>query len=121
VRLFTKAAVISCFVFALGSAVVHGDNALTILILNDSNDALVVSVYDQSPKPPQQLVASQTIYGNASMSISIAPDESGLGHLRWTAVTQDRDMGTCGHGDRAKLRDGDTVPVHANRRCASQR
>jgi hypothetical protein len=121
VRLFIKTAVVSCFIFALCSPVVHGDNGLTILILNDSNDALVVSVYDERTKPPQQIVASQTIYGNASVSISIAPDDSGFGHLKWTAVTQDRDMGTCGHGDRSKLRDGDTVTVHANGRCASHR
>lgn len=118
-RFFTKTAVVSCFIFALCSAV-HGDNGLTILILNDSNDALIVSIYDQRTKPPRQIVASQTIYGNASVSISITPDDSGFEHLKWTAVTQNRDMGTCGHGDRSKLRDGDTVTVHANGQCASQ-
>jgi hypothetical protein len=121
VRLFIKTVVVSCFLLAFGSAVVHGDNGLTILILNDSNNALVVSVYDQRPKPPLQIVASQTIYGNASMSISIAPDDSGLGHLKWTAVTQDRDMGACGHGDKSNLHDGDTVTVHANGQCPSQK
>jgi hypothetical protein len=121
VRLFTKTAVMACFIFALCSAVVHGDNGLTILILNDSNDNLIVSVYDQGPKPPLQIMAGQTIYGNASVSISIAPDDSGLGHLKWTAVTQDRDMGTCGHGERSNLHDGDTVTVHANSQCANRK
>jgi hypothetical protein len=120
-RLFTKSAVLSCISLALGSAAVHGDNGLTIFILNDSDDALIVSVYDLRPRPPQQIIADQIIYGNASVPISIAPDDSGAGRLKWTAVTQDRDMGACGHGSKSNLHDGDTVAVHANGRCVGHK
>lgn len=93
----------SSSILALASAEVHWQNGLTISILNDSGDALIVNVYDQRPRPPQQIVANATIYGNASLSISIAPNSSGRGHLRWTAVTQDSDIRACGHGDKSNL------------------
>ena len=118
-RIFTQAAVVSSFVLALASAVVHGQNGLTISILNDSGDALIVNVYDLGPKPPQQVVANAAIYGNASLTVSIAPNDAGRGHVRWTAVTQDSDMRACGHGDKSNLQDGGTVTVHANGQCAS--
>jgi hypothetical protein len=121
VRLFTQAAAVSSSILALASAAVHGQNGLAISILNDSGDALIVNVYDQGPRPPQQVVANAVIYGDASLSISIAPNDSGRGHLRWTAVTQDSDMRTCGHGDKSNLHDGDTVTVHAHGQCASRK
>lgn len=117
-RLFTRAAVLCSSILALAGAQVHGQNGLTISILNDSGDALIVNVYDQGAKPPQQVVANAAIYGNASLSVSIAPNASGRGHIRWTAVTQDSDMRACGHGEKSNLHDGDTVTVHANGRCA---
>lgn len=119
-RLFTQGAVVSGLILALASAAVHGDNGLTIFILNDSGDTLIVSVYDLRSKPAQQIIADQLIYGNASVPISIAPDNSGVGRVKWTAVTQDRDMGACGHGSKSNLHDGDTVNVHANGQCPSR-
>jgi hypothetical protein len=121
VRIFTRATVVSCSVLALGSGMVRGDNGLTVSILNDSNDTLIVSVYDQSTKPPQQLVGDEAIYGNASVSVSLSPDSSGLGHLKWTAVTKDSDMRACGHGNKANLHDGDTVNVHADGQCGRRK
>lgn len=68
-RLFTQAAAVISSILALASAEVHGQNGLTISILNDSGDALIVNVYDRVPTPPQQVVANATIYGNASLPI----------------------------------------------------
>jgi hypothetical protein len=121
VRVLIQAAAVSSSILALASAEVHGQNGLTISILNDSGDALIVNAYDRVPRPPQQVVTNATIYGNASLPISITPNDSGRGHLRWTAVTQDRDMRACGHGDKSNLHDGDTVTVHADGECAHRR
>jgi hypothetical protein len=102
---------------SLGSAPVFGDDDLMIIINNDSSDNLLVTVYDQSTSPPRLVLSRNAIYGNASISVSIAADRSGQGHLSWTATTVDRDMRMCGHKDKPNLNDGDTVNVHANNDC----
>lgn len=94
-----------------------GDDVLTITINNNTSDNLLVTVYDQNTRPAQQVLSSTTIYGNASMTVSISPDGSGMGHLSWTAMTIDHDMRQCGHNDKAGLNDGDTVNVRADSDC----
>ncbi len=99
------------------SAAVLGGDGLMITINNDSSDNLLVTVYDRSTTPPQQVISRTAIYGNASISVSISADSSGHGHLSWTAMTIDHDMRKCGHSDKANLNDGDTVNVHADSDC----
>ena len=105
--------------FLLGSASVFGGDGLTITINNDTTDNLIVTVYDQNTSPPQKVLASKEIYGSASISVAISPDDSGKGHVSWTATTVGHDMRKCGHNDTPNLNDGDTVRVHADGACAA--
>jgi hypothetical protein len=117
-RAFTRLTTALLYVlFSLGSPSVLGGYGLMITINNDSSDNLLVTVYDRSTSPPQQVLSGVAIYGNASMSISIAAGSSGQGHLSWTAMTSGNDMRQCGHGDKGNLNDGDTVNVHAGSDC----
>lgn len=100
-----------------GSAAVFAGDGLMITLTNDTTDNLLVTAYDRTTTPPQQVLASTPIYGNASMSVSITADGSGHGHLAWTAMSADRDMRKCGHDDQSNLNDGDTVSVHADGDC----
>jgi hypothetical protein len=102
--------------FSVPAALADG---LMITINNDSSDNLFVTVFDRSSSPPQQVLSHTAVYGNASISVSIAADKSGRGHLSWTAMTIDRDMRKCGHNEKSNLNDGDTVTVHADGGCAS--
>jgi hypothetical protein len=94
-----------------------GDDVLTVTINNNTSDNLLVTVYDQNTSPAQRVLSTTPIYGNASLSVSISPDGSGMGHLSWTAMTIDHDMRQCGHNDKAGLNDGDVVNVQADGDC----
>jgi hypothetical protein len=96
-----------------------GADGIMITVDNDSSDNLVVTVTDQNANPPQLVLASRTVYGSASLTLSITADESGHGHLSWTARTLDPDMRKCGHKDKPNLNDGDTVHVHADGDCGA--
>jgi hypothetical protein len=102
----------------LSTPCAFGADGLTITINNDSSDGLFITVYDRSSSPPQQVLSHSTLYGNASISVSIAADGSGHGHLSWTAITIDHVMRKCSHNQKSHLNDGDTVNVHANGDCA---
>jgi len=110
---------------ALGVMFCAGGNALagdgvTVKVLNDTPDALTVTIYDRNAQPPQAVVSGEVINGNASVSVSVTPDASGRGHLTWTATTGDRDMRRCGHKDKPGVNDGDTIRVHAGDSCSAQ-
>jgi len=107
----------ACAAFFLCSPAVLGDGGLMITLLNDSSDSLLVTAYDNGIQPPQTLASDREIYGNASMTVSIAAGRQGRGHLSWNAVTVDRDMRKCGQSDNPHLNDGDTVNVHADEDC----
>ena len=72
-----------------GGAALAGDG-VTVRILNDTPDALSVTIYDRNVRPAQAVVSSEVINGNASLSVSVTADASGRGHLSWTATTVDR-------------------------------
>jgi len=99
-----------------GGLAVAGDG-LMITINNDTSDNIYVTAYDQNTSPPQLVLSRTPIYGSASLTVSITPDNSGHGHLSWTAITVDPDMHMCGHKDKPNLNDGDTVNVHADADC----
>src|ERR1700759_2984233 len=88
---------LACLSLSFSIPAAYGDDGLMITINNDSSDNLYVTVYDRSSSPPQEVLSRTAIYGNASLSVSIAADGSGHGHLSWTAITIDRDMHMCGH------------------------
>jgi hypothetical protein len=110
----------ACLLVGLScSSAFGGDDVLSITIFNNTSDNLLVTVWDQNTTPPQRILSTTPIYGNASLSVSISPDGSGVGHLSWTAMTVDHDMRRCGHNDKSNLSDGDTVNVSANGDCGS--
>jgi hypothetical protein len=103
--------------FFLCSASAFGGDGLMITINNDSTDNLIVTVYDQNTNPPQKILSAKEIYGSASISVAISPDDLGKGHVSWTATTVDHNMRRCGHNDKPNLNGGDTVRVHADGDC----
>ncbi len=92
---------------------------LTITISNDSTSNILVTVYDLNTYPVQRLLSNRLMNGFATVSVSLAPDSSGQGHLSWTAITADPDMRQCAHNDKPNLSDGATVHVHADGDCGS--
>ncbi len=110
-----SAAAAAAMLFAAATAL--GGDGVTVRVLNDTPDALTVTIYDRNAQPPQAVVSGEVLNGNASISVSATADESGRAHLSWTATTGDRDMRRCGRLDKPGLYDGDTIRVHANSRC----
>jgi hypothetical protein len=117
ITLISRITLIGAFGFSVGTSAVAGDGGLTITISNDSTSNLLVTVYDLNTAPAQKILASQVINGFAAVSVSVTADDSGHGHLSWSATTQDRDMRQCGHRDKPDLNDGDTVHVTADDTC----
>jgi hypothetical protein len=105
------------FLLASASIAAFAQDAFTITVRNDTTDNLLVTVYDQSTGPPQQVVSRRPLYGNASISVLVGEDESGRGHLSWSAMSLDSDMRMCGHNDNPNLKNGDTVQVYVDSDC----
>jgi hypothetical protein len=103
----------------LGGASAFGGDAVTITINNNTTDVLLVTVNDLNTDPVRRVLSSRTINSFSSITITIAADDSGQGHLSWTATSGDRNMRTCGHRDKPGLDTGDTVHVFANSECAA--
>lgn len=103
-----------------GSTGVLADAGLSLTLQNDSDDNLLVSVYDQNSQPPSVVMSNREIYGNASVSVSLSAGNGGHGHLSWTAVTVSKDVRRCGHGEERRLNDGDTVRVHTDGACRTR-
>jgi hypothetical protein len=101
----------------LAGASVFAGSGLTVRINNDSTDTILVNVYDLNANGSQRVLSSEVINGNASMTVSIAADDQGHGHVSWKARTPDNDMRMCGSGDSGHLNDGDTVTVHTDTQC----
>ena len=100
------------------SVTAFGDG-LNVTISNNTATTLMVTVYDQNTSPVVRVLSRQTINGFASVSVSVALDDSGQGHLSWDAVSTGTDMRTCSQGDAPNLNDGDTVNVSAGSDCGT--
>jgi hypothetical protein len=96
-----------------------GDEGLSITINNNTTDNLVVTVYDLNASPVARVLSNATINGFASLTVTISADNSGAGHLSWTAITGGRDMRRCGGRDKPNLNDGDTVNVYTDSDCGT--
>jgi hypothetical protein len=105
----------------LASSPAAAGGSITVHILNDTVDNLIVSLYDRNLGHKTPVLSGQVINGNASISITISANASGQGHLSWTASTVDTDMRRCDRHDIPSLNDGETVSVHANSRCPTRR
>jgi hypothetical protein len=97
-----------------GSAI--GGDGVNVTISNNTTSELRVTVYDLNTQPARSVVSNYTINGFGSIIVAIAPDDSGQGHLSWTA-TADGTTRECGHHDKPHLNDTDVVHVYANSEC----
>ena len=95
-----------------------GDGPVTIHLMNNTVDNLVVTLYDRHLNPQQPILSGQVIYSNASMVTSISADASGHGRVYWTAMTTDRVMRHCGHHTEDGINSGDTIQVYADGPCS---
>ena len=102
--------------FGLASAA-KAQDGVSVRILNDTPDDLLVTLYDRTVHPPQRVLSSQVINGNAAIRVTLTADASGRANLSWTAVTVDRDMRRCGRRTLQGVNDENTVHVFANHRC----
>ncbi len=94
-------------------------DGLSITINNNTTDNLLVTVYDLNASPVTRVISDQTINGFASLTVTIEADDSGAGHLSWTATTAGQDMRRCGRRDKPNLNDGDTVNVYTDSDCGT--
>ncbi len=99
---------------------VNAGDGMTVTINNNTTSNLLVNVYDLNTSPPTQVMSGESINSFATVSVSLAADGSGRGHLRWTATTVGHDMRRCGNKDKPDLSDGDTVHVYANEDCGGK-
>jgi hypothetical protein len=117
-RSFNRIAIELAFILLASASVTSiAQDAFMITLRNDTTDNLLVTVYDQSTSPPQQVLSRRPLYGNASIAVLVGEDNSGRGHLYWSAMSLDIDMRMCGHNDNPNLNDGDTVKVYADSDC----
>ena len=112
---------LGCAMVALASTPAPAAGSVTVHVLNDGVNNLIVNLYDRNLGRKTPVLSGQVINGNASIAITISANASGQGHLSWTATTVDTDMRRCGHHDDPALNDGDTVRVHATSRCHARR
>jgi hypothetical protein len=103
-----------------GSVSASGGSGMTIVIDNNTTSDLLVTAYDLNASSVQKVLSSEKINSFASISVAINPDESGRGHLSWTAISATGDPRTCGKADNIGLSDSDTVHVSANSACGSR-
>jgi hypothetical protein len=96
-----------------------GGTGMMITINNNSTSDLLVTAYDLNAGAAQKVLSNEKINSFASIAVPINTDESGYGHLSWSATSVSRDSPMCGRSDAAALSDSDTVHVYADAACKS--
>jgi hypothetical protein len=97
-----------------------GGSGMTITVNNNTTSDLLVTAYDLNAGTAQKVLSNEKINSFASIVVPINPDESGYGHLSWSATSVSRDSPMCGKGDGSGLSDSDTVRVYADAACKSR-
>ncbi len=103
----------------LSAGAALGSDGLSVKVTNDTSTSVVVTVIDMNANPEQAVIANETIYGFASLSIRVSPDASGYGHIRWTATSGSAGSRICGHKERERLSAESVVHVFANGSCGA--
>jgi hypothetical protein len=117
-RSFNKStSTVALLSFLLAAGAAQGSDGILVKVTNDTSANVVVTVIDMNANPEQALVSNETIYGFASLSIRVTPDDSGYGHIRWTATSGSAGSRTCGHKERDRLSADSIVHVSANNSC----
>jgi hypothetical protein len=108
---------LACLSMACTAA--HAGDTVTISIINDDTDDILVTVYDMNTQPHGKVLDGQVISGFASVPISVAAGAGGTGHVYWRATTLDPDRPRCGHRDKAGVSNEGSVHVFAHSQCQS--
>jgi hypothetical protein len=108
---------LSLLLMLLAAAAAVADDMLTIRIYNDGSDDIVVTVYDMNAQPPGAVLASQRINGFAWIPVSVTAGAVGNGHVMWSARTADASFHRCGHEERRRLANDESVRVSADSQC----
>jgi hypothetical protein len=103
----------------VGSVPAVGGSGMTITINNNTTSDLLVTAYDLNAGSAQKVLSNEKINSFASIVVPINMDESGFGHLSWSATSVSRDSRMCARSDAAGLSDTDTVHVYADAACKS--
>jgi hypothetical protein len=101
----------------VSAAAVGGLNGVDVIISNDGTEDVLVTVYDTSTQPSSVVLSHERINGFTRIPVSLAPDDSGLANIAWTAVTVDPNGRRCGHANTQGLTDSASVQVHADSEC----
>jgi hypothetical protein len=101
----------------LATSAAVADDTVAIKIYNDGSDAIVVTVYDMNAQPPGVVLASERINGFAWVPVSVTAGAIGYGHVQWAARTAGSSSRKCGHQDRRRLANDDSVRVFADSSC----
>jgi hypothetical protein len=108
---------LSFLLMLLAAAAAVADDMLTIRIYNDGSDDIVVTVYDMNAQPPGAVLTSQRINGFAWIPVSVTAGAVGNGHVMWSARTADASFHKCGHEERRRLANDESVRVSADSQC----
>jgi hypothetical protein len=106
---------------SMGGPPARADDTVSITIANDNTDDILVTVYDMNTSPHAKVLDGQRISGFASVPISVTAGAGGTGHVYWQATNLDPDTPQCGHRDKARLANGDSVHVSAHSQCPTDR
>jgi len=99
-----------------GTPVLGGDG-ISLNIVNDGTQDILVTVYDTSLGPNAVVLAHARVNGFTTIPLSVSLDANGMANVSWTAVTADANDRKCGHAERVGLADSSSVTVRADGEC----
>jgi len=103
---------------AAGSA--PAADMVSIQLVNDHTDDVLVSLYDMNTHPRSKLLSHQKISGFASVPIAVSADANGAGHVYWKATTADPELRKCDRRDKPGLAESAKVHVYAKSECPAK-
>jgi hypothetical protein len=103
--------------FLVASTAIGNDDGISVHIINDGAEPVVVTVYDTTVGPNAVVLSHALINGFTSVPVSVSLDATGRGQLAWTAMTTDARDRKCGHAEAVAVADSSSVNVHADSSC----
>ncbi len=112
----TSIALIGAPLLLLLASLAHAQG-ITLTFNNNTSHNLRVTVYDMTLHNPKPVISAEVLNGFASITVPVSVDESGHGHIRWTATTLDHDSPQCSQQDEPSLSEGTVIHVFASGSC----
>jgi hypothetical protein len=100
----------------MGASALGGDG-VEVNITNDGTEDIVVTVYDMNIGPNAVILSHARLNGFTTVPVTVAPGETGMANLSWTAVTADSTERKCGRADHVSVADSSSLDVHADSTC----